>query len=194
MAKKVRVRLPRKTVEVWKPEWEPKVRGWALKYIRENKWRFEHLHDVDDLMQDAYLVFLKVCDSYPRVVDPPHFMSLYKRSLSNFLTDRSREYARKQNIIDESVYIPATEELPPAADKSLIPFYDSGPLEALLRNGPEELRLLIDFIKDDANLVKLRQPQREARGQPRMNIDQRLSSLLGVSSFPFRKVLRQLLT
>jgi len=187
---RTRVRLTRRLVNVWKPKWEPEIKGWAFKYIQKNKWRYEHINDIDDLMQDAYLVFLKVADAYPRVVDAPHFMSLYKTSLRNMLTDKAREYERKLGLIDENT---AFDPLEPESFRDLGSDMNEGPVFALLRNGPPELRMFLDLINDDEKLSELRKPQRTRRGEPRLNFDQRISKLLGIEYFPFRQQIKQLL-
>lgn len=188
---RTRVRLPKKTVDVWKPTWSPEIRGWARNYIVQNRWRCEQVHGIDDLMQDAYVVFLKVCDAYPRVVEPQHFMSLFKTSLRNMLFDKAREYERKLHLVDESCS-PDDEDF--NIDRVPEKVLNEGMLNALLENGPPELRLLYRSMQDDTFLARLREPQREKRGQPRLNIDQRLSSLLGIGRYHFRDALKQLLT
>lgn len=183
--KKERVRLSKKTVTVWRPQWS-EVRGFARNYIRDNKWRYESINDMDDLMQDAYLVFLKVSDSYPRVVEPKLFMSLYKTSLIYFLTDKAREYRRKCDLIQENQDVSTLHEK--------VPDYSEGPMYALLNAGPPELKMFVALLKDDDKIAKLRTPQREGRGQPRMNFDQRVSKLLGISYFPFRDTIKSILS
>lgn len=183
-----RIQLNKRVVRPWRPSWENEIRGWTINYIAKNKWRYEAINDFEDLLQDAYLVFLKVAETYPRVVEAPHFMSLYKTSLTNAFTDKAREYGRKVALIDEAVDTATCVET-----VSVEPDVVSGPLLALLNNGPEELRLFMDFLGDDANLERLREPQREVKGQPRMTFDQRISKLLGVEHFPFRSTLKQLL-
>lgn len=187
--KRKRVQLNKRHVRPWKPSWEPEIRGWTLNYIRENKWRYEHINDVEDLVQDAYLVFLKVTDSYPRVVEAPHFMAIYKTSIHNAFTDKSREYRRKLALIDESV-----DASDYTGEMYVEPIDMTSPLRTLLHNGPEELKLFINFLSDDKNLEQLRAPQREAKGQPRLTFDQRISKLLGIEHFPFKRVLKQFLT
>lgn len=188
---RARVRLSKRHVRIWKPRWDPEIKGWSFNYIRKNKWRYEHTNDYEDLMQDAYLVFLKVCEAYPRVIDPPHFMSLYKTSLRNALSDKAREYERKLGLIDEGV---SFDPLDPSSQKSAGEVYGEGPLLALLNSGPPELKLLVNLLKDDTSLEELRKPQRAAKGEPRLNFDQRVSKFLGIDSFPFRQTLKQLLS
>lgn len=191
-----RVRLQRKRVQLnkrharpWKPVWESEIRGWTANYIRENKWRYEYINEIEDLMQDAYLVFLKVIDSYPRVVEAPHFMAIYKTSIRNAFTDKSREYRRKLELIDETA-----DASYYAGEVFIEPIDMASPLRTLLHNGPEELKLFINFLSDDKNLEQLRAPQRETKGQPRLTFDQRISKLLGIEHFPFKRVLKQFLT
>lgn len=190
-ASRTRIRLTRRRVSPWRPKWEPEIRGWAFNYIRQNKWRYEHIHDIEDLMQDAHLVFLKVAEAYPRVVEPRHFMSLYKTSLRNALADKAREYHRKLDLIDEGV---AFDPLSPEGFTETGYEVPEGPLAAMISHGPPELKMFLDLLQDDNRLAELRKPQREKRGEPRLNFDQRISKLLGIDCFPFRESLRQLLT
>lgn len=185
--RKKRVRLP-KRIEIWRPRWEPEIRNWSLAYIRKNKWRYEHINDVADLIQDAYVVFLKVSDSYPRCVEPSHFMALYKTSLRNMLFDKSREYERKLNLIDEYKCLDDTSDVPAPQ------MHGFGELSAMISNGPPEIKMFMSFIQNDDNLVKLREPQRTKRGEPRLNFDQRVARLLGIGKFPFKDTLKQLLS
>lgn len=68
----------------WVPTWE-EVAGAATNLARQNLWRVSPLYDMDDLLQEARLKFLYLQRKYPRVVDPPHFMSLFYRSFVNHL-------------------------------------------------------------------------------------------------------------
>jgi DNA-directed RNA polymerase specialized sigma24 family protein len=187
--KRQRVRLPQR-VRPWTPSWEPEIKGWAYNHIAKNKWRLEYINDFEDLLQDAYLVFLKVCDTYPRVVEPAHFMALYKTSLRNFLHDKSREYTRKRDLIDEEFNEEVVGDTKP--DIALGTTHNDGPFLAMIGAASPELKMLLSFIEDDNNLARLREPQRQQRGQPRMTLNQRLSSLLGIEYFPFKETLKQL--
>lgn len=190
----MRVRLNRRKAFPWKPTWEPEISGWAFNHIQKNMWRLESINDIEDWMQDAYLVFLKVQETYPRVVEAPHFMALYKTSLRNYLHDKSREYTRKQGIIDEGFDPEDTSEVGDKPDLTLGVSHNDGPLMALIANATPELKLLLHFIQDDVNLAELCKPQRARRGEPRLTLDAKLSQLLGISHFPFRNALKRLLS
>lgn len=182
-----RVKLNKKTVDVWSPKWDYPLEGWTYKFIQENKWRLEHTNDVEDLMQDAYLIFERVRETYPFVTQPQHFMSLYKTSFRNYVHDKSRELTRKKALIDEDVH-PDLPYIKEQFDLALPSVFDM----LLMENSsacPEELKLFFKFIREDKNLELWREPQRETRGEPRLTFDQRISRLLGIDDFPFRQAL-----
>lgn len=192
-----RVRLPRRVELEWKPKWEPEVRGWAYNYIAQNRWRVDGINDIEDLMQDAYVVFLKVADTYPRVIEPRHFMALYKTSLRNFLLDKARHFERCKNVVDINAVLdtaPNTEEYLITPDAFLGVTHNEGPLNAMLAKASPELAMLLQFLKDDCNLAALREAQRTEKYAPRMTLDQRLSKLLGIEAFPFRDTFKKLLS
>src|SRR6266704_173488 len=83
-------------------EWSPIIRNWAAKHIRDNQWRADSIHGFDDLMQDAYLLFVKVSERYPRVMEPRHFMALYKTSLRNSMHDHARYMQRKRVLHEDT--------------------------------------------------------------------------------------------
>lgn len=70
------------------PPWTPmfsEVEGAAVNLCRRNLWRVSPLYDFEDLMQEARLKFLQLQIKYPRVVEAPHFMSLFYISFVNHL-------------------------------------------------------------------------------------------------------------
>jgi len=176
---RMRVRIE----DLWEPQWDDIVVGWTKNFIRQNYWRTETYNDKEDLLQDAYVVFMKVRDSYPQVVEAPLFMKLYKTALWRAFMDKGRKLkndilATRQAAQEAAFLIPELKT------------YNEGPLNVLLSEGPPEIRMLMEFINNDSNLEKLRQPQRKSvNSEPRMNIDQRISALLGIPYFPFREVM-----
>ncbi len=69
------------------------VEGWSVNYIIRHAWRTRPEFDVDDLRQEAFLVYRKVIDKYSvKATSEKHLMALYKRSLAN----------RIQNIANRS--------------------------------------------------------------------------------------------
>lgn len=83
---------------VFTPKWNREYEGWTRKYLRAHRWRVEWMYDIDDLLQEAYLVFMHVSDVYPRVVDPPAFFALYRRAITNKINDKSCYRTRRDHI------------------------------------------------------------------------------------------------
>lgn len=186
MHKRQRVRIQSRLVDdLWEPSWEGEIVNWTRKFIRQNKWRTQTFYDEEDLYNEAYLVFMKIQKTYPRIVEAPMFMRMYQTALWRHFMSSGRKlrndilsvrYAKR----DADLFMPE------------LVAYNEGPLSVALMEGPPELRLLLEFINDDANLKKLRQPQRpRVNYNPRKNMDQRLSALIGIPPFPFMKTLRK---
>lgn len=180
-----RERLNVREEGLWEPAWSDEIIGWTRKFVVQNKWRTETINDIDDLMQDAHVVFLRLCEKYPRVVEPALFMGLYKTALWRHFMDRGRK-------LKNDILITRHLALEVVAQAPELKSYNDGPILSLLSDGPPEIRQLLSFLSDDTNLAKLREPQRKRCDHtPRKNIDQRLSSMLGIPNFPFRDTIRQ---
>ncbi len=173
--------LPRPRLK-WCPQWEGPIRAWAIKFINKNKWRCDSINDFDDLLQDAYLIFIKISDTYPRVIEQPHFMSLFKRAMHNQMHDRAR-YMQLKHVLHQETASDVSE------------FYDEGEethygyVSALLEEAPEELREALELLVK--NPEKLRETDLSL---PRENLNGKLRRILGFGSkFDFVGMLRGLL-
>ena len=168
---RVRVRLS------WSPKWEGHIRGWAVNFIRKNQWRCDRLHDFDDLLQDAYLVFLKIEERYPRVVHPPHFMALYKRALQNQFHDLARLRKKLRTTFAD------------ADAETALEYYPDTYLDAIIAEAPEAAKLAIKLLTSNPGLL------REEPASLRENLNMKLRRILGVGEeFDFAGSLRELLT
>lgn len=121
---------------VFTPQWEGQIKRYATGYIREHMWRCRQYgsdegEKFQDLLQEAWIIFDRISYTYPRVVDPPHFLALFKTALRNYFHDHSR-YTQKH--IDET-----------PCDVSVIcadhvgEVTNEGYLRSLLANAPQEL-------------------------------------------------------
>ncbi len=81
------------------PEWEGVVEGWTVNYLHQNLWRVPRYMEFEDLKSDAYVRFLDCRDRYPNVIDAPHFMSLYKVSVVNHITDLSNKATKMKSEV-----------------------------------------------------------------------------------------------
>ena len=91
------------------PQWSD-VQAWAIKVIHQNKWRCDRILEPEDLLSEAYLIFAKVAERYPRVVEHRHFFSLFKTALRNYLHDQARYMKRKRMAIEDTADDPAEKD------------------------------------------------------------------------------------
>jgi len=82
------------------PQWSD-VQAWAAKTISQNKWRCDRILDPEDLLSEAYLVFAKVANKYPRVIEQRHFFALFKTAFKNYLHDQARAMKRRHMALDD---------------------------------------------------------------------------------------------
>jgi DNA-directed RNA polymerase specialized sigma24 family protein len=151
----------------WAPVWNETFMGYAINFIRENKWKCEAIHEFDDLLQDAYLTFRRVKASYPRVSDPKHFMALFKVALRNEMIDRARFKQQKSMVeaqVDDEQYKALSECIGGGED-------NLGYLMALLNELPPEAKLLLQVMNDEKKSKQICQRRRsnlaKAAGLPK---------------------------
>lgn len=72
----------------YSPEWKGALEGYTVKVLNRNFWRFSDVMEFDDAYQEAYVKFLELCSKYKgKINSAKWFMSLYKTSLNNRVTD-----------------------------------------------------------------------------------------------------------
>src|SRR3989344_715584 len=84
-------------------EWKGVVEGYtknqSVKFIRNfNK---NPLYELEDLMQEGYVLYIKVIEKYKEINEPKHLMSLYKSTLKN----RFNEIANELLELTKRVYV-----------------------------------------------------------------------------------------
>lgn len=176
----VRVRLKssnRVTLD-WEPRWEPEIRNWAAKVIRDNKWRYDPLLEHADLLQDAYVTFEEVKAAYPRVTEPKHFMSLYKTSLIRRLTDEATKNIKKKEFEPEVNF-----DVNIFADSFIKELDNEGYLTILLHEAPADIRAALELFMNEETIEKLREPYHKpyAKLSPRETLNDRICSMIDTS-------------
>jgi hypothetical protein len=179
----------RLSLEEWEPKWEEGIRGWTLKFISKNKWRVDGIHDVDDLLNDAYLIFMKIKQKYPQVVDKPCFMGLYKRAITNWMHDHSRYVRRKRAVHDETSVDAADLFVGRIGEVS-----SDGYLMALLAEAPPEVRAALHILVTNPEVLRSR-----SHNGRRENLNAKLRRILGMDKsgqdvkYDFASAIRSLL-
>ena len=172
---------------VWSPVWGKEYEGWAISYLRAHKWRCDPMYDTDDLVQEAWLVFRHLADTYPRIIDPKHFMALFKRAVINKINDKSCRYSRRKGTVEAPISTDVYEVFAGRIGEGT----NGGYLAALLNEAPEELKLVLAMAaKGELDIA----PKRRHKMEPRENLSMRACRLLGLTGDPIREIKRLLTT
>lgn len=153
--------------KLWSSTWKGSIEGWTTNFIHKNQWRCDSLHEFEDLLQDAYLIYLKVCERYPRVVNPRNFMGLYKVTITNWMHDHSR-YMKRKRVIHENTSSDVSELY---ADR-IGDLTHEGQIAASLAAAPQEVT--------KALFVLMNKPEQIRNNLKPENLNGRISRVLGV--------------
>ncbi len=167
------------------PTWQGAVENWTHKFIRQNKWRCDRINGEEDLLQEAYLTFIKISEKYPNVVEPANFMSLYKRAVWNQMHDRARYLQRKRVLHAET-----SEDVSDLFEGRIGEVTNHGHLNLLLAEAPPELRQALLVIVNNPETLR-----DERRSKHRENLNMRLRRILGLdTAFDFASAIKALLS
>lgn len=113
--------------------------------LRKNLWRFETVIPFEDAFQEAYLKFLQVREKYRgKVTNPRWFMSIYKRTLSNLVTDFANCASRQRRQVCFADLQDVNSEIP---YQDLLRGEDSfAELELVLEEAPEHVRQVLSLL------------------------------------------------
>lgn len=184
-ARRHRVRLR------WFVEWNSKtekcsIEKWTRSFISQNLWRCDPIHELEDLLQDAYLTFLKIIDYYPRTaiaaqLDPRNFMSLYMRAITNKMHDHARLVRKKRDVYGIS-------DQEDQLHNVIGEVTNAGYLNTLLAEAPEELRMAMAVMESNPAAIR-----EEGFGRENLNMKIR-RALRSTTEFDFLGSLRTILS
>lgn len=161
------------------------ARGWLIKTATKSFWRVSKWYELDDLIQDGYLCYYKVCQRYPTATDVPHRMALFKITYINFIHDLATRRTKSVTEVLDSDLQTGSDDL---IDQSFIATLAECPLSgmievgAILASAPERVRAALELFTTEAGLKTLRSAYRRQRGGKhlvRETMNQRLCRVLG---------------
>lgn len=110
--------------------------------------------EYEDLMQEAYVVFLKVQQKYPDVEKGAHFMCLFKTAWNNHFTDFTYLDTKHRVLIRDSDMV--TEEETSFIGALPGDLSHSGMLMTAIRQAPSEVQSVVSiFLHAPAELLEL---------------------------------------
>jgi len=157
---------------VWRPQWGNEYEKWAAKFVRKNLWRCDCVHDFEDMMQEAYLTFVRIADTYPRVIDPKNFMALFKMAMTNKMHDRSL-YKKRRNAAEVVLSMDVSEFFTGRIGEMT----NAGYLAALINEAPEELKLALATLAKGLPEKKKSKP---GSLKPRKNLSMQVAEALNL--------------
>lgn len=127
---------------MYKPAFKGPIEGWTVNYTKAQFWRVEAMMEWQDVMQEAYIVFMRVSAKYPVMDTPQHFMALYKRAWVNHVTDLSNEATKLRALVGED---PAEPDLG-AVSMAIGDTDNDGVLGVKLRQAPDDVRKVLHLM------------------------------------------------
>lgn len=131
------------------------LKGWLIQYAAKHHWRMSSWVDLEDLIQEGYVVFAFCKDRYyynptdpsREVRERAHFMALFKRVYASVVSDMARRNQRDiPQMVISQLAIPGTEE---AALEALGGGIDGdAELAATIAKASIEVRKLLAAIND----------------------------------------------
>jgi len=151
-------------------KWEGSIEGWTYNFLKKNYWKISKIHEWEDAIQSAKLVFLETKHHYGKKVDTPQwFMALYKKVLWSWLVDEAKK---------SSGYIPPVEEV-----ENSIPTKGQGDLLVLIQQAPEEIKSVLQLVfNTPVEVFEAFSKDWKSRGKKKEMGNQYLCSMLGYNS------------
>ncbi len=152
----------KRVVPTWHPAWEGSIKRWTAHQIRLNKWRFDKADEFEDLMQEAFMVFMKVERAYPVLNNASHFFALYKTALHRHFHDKTRKLQKQitTDSLEEVSDLPALYTNTP----------NLGHLSIILEEMPDELKTVLQALTSGRVRLKLDKPAKKLRQRENHNM------------------------
>lgn len=125
------------------PRFKGPIEGWTVNYTHSQFWRVESMMEWADVMQEAYIVFMRVSAKYPTTDTPQHFMALYKRAWANHITDLSNEATQLRRLVSSSH---ADDDDVRGLPEPIGEIDNDGLLGRKLAQAPEEVRKVLTLM------------------------------------------------
>jgi len=117
------------------------VRKWIARTARKNFWRVHSFYELDDLIQDGYICYLRVRAKYPSATKPAHIMRLTQITFLNYIQDLARRRTTERRVLmTEALCSYAMVEQEPHVIMQSAPEYVQRFFRFMQSDGPEKLQ------------------------------------------------------
>lgn len=154
-------------------QFEGAIKGYLLNQIHAHLWKFKSIMTEEDAYVEGWLLFSKCADMYPDV-DPPHFMALYKTTISRRMIDWAREATDSRALSLTSTE--TGEQLESVGDLE-----NDGYFHILLQQAPQEVKSVLTlFINAPTELLQLAMDSWKSAGHVETGGNRQVAQWLGL--------------
>ena len=166
----------------FQPKFEGAVEGFVVNWIKKNHWKVDQqLPERDDVLQEAYCVFLKISNQYPDIDNAAWFQSMFMKSFSDRMIDCSRKQIRhKEHFADSDVLMSDGEESLSLTEQMVGDLDTEASLERLVEQADGEVAEVLRTVMNMPNEVfAMIEEAWVSRGKRKVMGNQMLCALLG---------------
>ena len=150
-------------------EFKGSLEGWTMKHLAANYWRVESTMSRLDVLQEAQVKFLVLCQKYPDVEDR-HFMALYKTAWQRHFIDLAKQNAEQREHTQPDYGFDGVGELD-----------NAGYVRTLIRQAPREIKTVLSVLLNaPTELLELAADSWRAKGKQRAGGNKQVSQWLGL--------------
>ena len=138
---------------MFEPSYVGPIQGWTVNFCHANLWRVASTQEWDDLMQESFLVYLRVKNRYTEIETPQHFMALYKRAWIHHFTDLAYKDSHQRHVVSENSLTPEGEE---SSFEAIGELHHDGDLAIMLKQAPNEILMVLNlFLNAPTELIEV---------------------------------------
>lgn len=138
----------------YSPEYQGPIAGYVINHMKKNYWKVAATMPREDLLQEAYVVFLRCKRKYSHLEAPQHFMALFKTAWCHQFLDFANEDTASRCLV-EMPRMRFSEgddvEFEPQGDGD-----NDGALAIALDQAPSEVKAVLQlFLNAPAELLEI---------------------------------------
>lgn len=154
------------------------AKAWLLRTVRKEYWRVCKLCDLEDLIQDGFMLWALVIQRYPTATRVRHRMALFMRIFYNHIHQMSKHQSRQPDLTL------ACEMSTPDGELMELEVLDeeTATLAAKLATAPVPVQKVMQLYSTEAGRRKLRAPYRIYGDGTRETFNERLCRLVGMDA------------
>lgn len=153
------------------------ARGWIYKQAAKNYWRVAAWYELEDLVQDGCMHYIRILRKYSDVKDKPHIMSLFQRTFINHIHDLSK---RRTLQTEQTFSSMAVDDATENSILDRLGFSESlSEVAAVLWDAPKPVLDALSVLMSDRGRRALQSHYRRRLNGTRETTNERLCRLVG---------------